>query len=210
MADDSELDYLKTWLLEILRTFTDTIASVVVGTKALKLTSQADAVGNTYAGYYITVLSGDNAGTDYTIVSNTLDDPTVLTVSETIPADLATDVINVFDIEKHVATFETDRNYMMIKGENKALIYPGETIWIDNHFYKKRYMIKLSCETELTHMATINEIVEGCLLYNTTRTGLTSVGVMCNIDFAYAGKCFVQTDGRWNQDLWIDVEWATS
>lgn len=209
MADDSELDYLKTWLLEIIRTFTDTIISVVVGTKALTLTTIGGTL-NQYAGYYITVLSGDNIGTDYTIVSNTNATPTVLTVAETIPADLATDVINVFNIEKHIDTWETRRAYYNVKGANKVLIYPGEVMTIDGLFYKKRYLVKLSAETELTYMAMFNEIVIGAYLYNTTRTGLTSVDVMCNIHIAYVGRSYVENNGRWNQDIWIDVEWASS
>ena len=109
-----------------------------------------------------------------------------------------------------VATFETKRNVGYISGVKKALIYPGETMSISEYFYKKRYLVKLSTETEITHMSIINEIIEGCVLYNTTRSGLTSVSVMCNIHYAYSGRSFVEVNGRWNQDLWIDVEWSTS
>ena len=109
-----------------------------------------------------------------------------------------------------VHTFNTTRKIGLVPGDKKSLIYPGETLSIDGVFYNKRYLIKLSMETEITHMAMINEIIDGCKLYNTTRAGLTSVGVMCNITYVYSGRSFIEVNGRWNQDLWIDVEWVTS
>ena len=109
-----------------------------------------------------------------------------------------------------VETIKTKKNVNYISGTKKALIFPGETLWIDDSFYKKRYLIKLSLDSEESFMSIFNEMVEGCKLYNTTRAGLTSVGVMCNIEIPYTGKGFIEVNGRMNQDIWLDIEWVTS
>jgi len=109
-----------------------------------------------------------------------------------------------------VATFETTKNIGAVTSTKKCLIYPGETLSIDGDFYKKRYMIKLVMETEITMTSIINEIIDGFNLYNESRTGLTSVATMCNVKYVYSGRSFIEPNGRGNQDLWIDVEWVTS
>jgi len=109
-----------------------------------------------------------------------------------------------------VDNFKDTRNIAMILLGKKCLIYPGETLNTDNKFYKKRYLLKLSMETEETMTAIINEIIDGFHLYNTSRAGLTNVATMCNLKYVYSGRSFVEINGRWNQDLWIDVEWVTS
>lgn len=109
-----------------------------------------------------------------------------------------------------VATFETTRNIGNVTTGKKCLIYPGETLSTNNDFYKKRYLVKLSMETEITMTGIINEIIDGFNLYNQSRAGLTSVATMCNVKYVYSGRSFIEVNGRWNQDLWIDVEWVTN
>jgi hypothetical protein len=228
-----------------------------------------------------------------------------------------------------VGEYNTTRNINNVNGVKRALIYVGETLSIDGLFYKKRYLVKLSMENEVTHMAMINEMIQGCYNYNarssghvevsyvtclqksectaessfhfnvagtkyyvwlnvagtdsdpthagetaieadisgsgsattvaevidglidakagvgcdnnaseiltitndvngnvistyddtTTPTGFTITindggitfpAVMCNIQYAYGGRVFVENNGRYNQDLWFDVEWASS
>ena len=105
-----------------------------------------------------------------------------------------------------VKSIETTRNISLVGAAKRALIFPPETMWINGAFYKKRYLIKVSAESEANHMAIVNDIIDGCLAYNKNPT----VATMCNINYAYGGRCFVEINGRWNQDLWIDVEWITS
>lgn len=76
--------------------FDDVIASVVTGTKAITLTTNGGTL-NQYAGYLVFVYSGDNENDVYTVVSNTAATPTVLTVSEVITDNLATDKIRLFN-----------------------------------------------------------------------------------------------------------------
>ena len=109
-----------------------------------------------------------------------------------------------------VDNFKDTRNIGMVTTGKKCLVYPGETLNIDNKFYKKRYLVKLSMESEETMMGMINEIVDGFHLYNTSRAGLTNVATMCNVQYVYSGRSFIEANGRWNQDLWIDVEWVSS
>jgi len=95
MADDSELDYLRTFFEAIHKgtyIFADVVASVNTGTKAVTLTTNG-ATLNQYTDYCLYVVSGDNADDEYTVVSCTAATPTVLTVSETI-TDKFTSAIN--------------------------------------------------------------------------------------------------------------------
>ena len=109
-----------------------------------------------------------------------------------------------------VETFETTRRIDVISGDKKALVYVGELMWIDGKFYKKRYLVKLSMETEITMMAIINEIIIGCYKYNNrTIGGYTYAAPMCNVNLAYGSRSFVTNNGRYKQDLWLDVEFAS-
>ena len=109
-----------------------------------------------------------------------------------------------------VDNFKDTRNIAMVAGTKKCLIYPGETISVDGDFYKKRYLVKISMESEENMTSIINEIIDGFQLYNGARTALTSVATMCNVEYVYSGRSFIEPNGRWNQDLWVDVEWVTS
>jgi len=109
-----------------------------------------------------------------------------------------------------VDNFKDTRNIAMVASAKKCLIYPGETLNIDNDFYKKRYLVKLSMESEENMTSIINELVVGFKLYNESRAGLTSVATMCNVNYVYSGRSFIENNGRWNQDCWIDVEWVSS
>lgn len=75
--------------------FDDVVASVVTATKAITLTTYGGTL-NQYAGHFVAVTGGDNAGDNYTIVSNTAATPTVLTVSDTITDNLATDTVTIY------------------------------------------------------------------------------------------------------------------
>jgi len=76
--------------------FNDVAASVHTGNKEITLTTTGGTL-NQYAGYLVWVYSGDNENDVYTVVSNTAATPTVLTVSEVITENLATDKIRIFN-----------------------------------------------------------------------------------------------------------------
>lgn len=109
-----------------------------------------------------------------------------------------------------VNSYEDKRKLMDVTGEKKCLIEPGELLSVDGSFYKKRYKIKLSLENEANVMSILNEIIEGIFTYNSGASGLTKVSVMCNLKFAYSNKAWVTSKGRWEYDIYIDVEWSTS
>lgn len=90
------------------------------------------------------------------------------------------------------------------------MIYPGETLSVDGSFYKKRYLVKLSLENENNMTSIVNEIVEGIKNYNKRTAGYTYPATMCNLKFAYSAKSFIEGSGRWNLDVYLDVEWCTS
>jgi hypothetical protein len=107
-----------------------------------------------------------------------------------------------------VDTWETKRRVGLMSGDKKALIYPPEILWVNGSFYKKRYKITISMENEANMMSIINEIIEGIRAYNELRTN--AIASMCNLELAYSNKAFVEANGRWNQDFWLDVEWITT
>jgi len=109
-----------------------------------------------------------------------------------------------------VNSYETKRNIEDVAGAKKCLIYPGELLSSDGAFYRKRYLVKLSLENEANMMSIINEIINGTIAYNKRSGSYTYPDVMCNIKFIYTNKSFVSSNGRWNQDVYIDVEWSTS
>jgi len=102
------------------------------------------------------------------------------------------------------------RDVQTIASAKKCLIYPGETLSIDGSFYKKRYLVKLSLENENNMTSIVNEIIEGIKTYNKRGAGYTFPVTMCNLKFAYSGKSFIDGAGRWNLDIYLDVEWSTS
>ena len=109
-----------------------------------------------------------------------------------------------------VKSFETIRKLPLIAGTKKILIEPGELLSTDGPFYKKRYKIKIGLENEANMMSIINEIINGTLNYNKRKAGFTYPTVMCNITFVYSNKGWVTTEGRWEYDVFLDVEWSTS
>ena len=108
-----------------------------------------------------------------------------------------------------VESFLTKRKVGALATAKKALIEPGELLSVDGSFFKKRYKIKLSMDTEVNMMAAINDIIDGASAYSRRAAGFTYPGVMAHIHFVYTNKAYIQ-NGIWKQDIYIDVEWCTS
>ena len=109
-----------------------------------------------------------------------------------------------------VDNYKDCRNLQDVASEKKCLIEPGQFLSSDGAFFKKRYKVKLSLESEENIMSIINEIINGTIKYNKRDGSLTEESVMCNIKFAYSNKSWVTQKGRWKNDIFIDVEWCTS
>ncbi len=109
-----------------------------------------------------------------------------------------------------VSTFETERHITGVGQAKSCLVHPGELLSADGAFFKRRYKIQLSVENEANIMSIINEIIDGTIAYNRRDGSYTEVSVMCNIKFVYTNKSRVDLDGRWNQDIFLDIEWSTS
>lgn len=107
--------------------FTDVVASVNTGTKAITLTTNSGTL-NEWADYKVSVTSGDNTGDKYTIVSNTAASPTVLTVSDTITANLATDVVMIYTEEPTIPS----TNSLAILMNNATKMINAEVRMITN------------------------------------------------------------------------------
>ena len=109
-----------------------------------------------------------------------------------------------------VDSYEDRRQVKTVSSAKKCLVFPGEIISTDGAFYKKRFLVKLSLENEANMTSIVNEIIDGCITYNKRGAGVTIESSMCNINFVYSNKSFVDSDGRYNLDIYIDVEWVTS
>lgn len=108
-----------------------------------------------------------------------------------------------------VESFLTKRKISKLAGAKKALIEPGEILSVDGAFYKKRFKVKLQIDSEVNLITVINEIIDGTIKYNKRDGTLTEVTTMCNIEFVYSNKAFIQNN-IWKQDIYLDVEWVTS
>ncbi len=108
-----------------------------------------------------------------------------------------------------VKSFETQRKVEKIAGVKKCLIEPGELLSVDRSFYIKRFKIKINVATEIVMTSIINEIIDGMVVFNRRGAGYTFPSSMCNIKFVYSNKSYIE-NGRWKNDIYIDVEWVTS
>ena len=131
-------------------------------------------------------------------------------------ADSELEYLVVF-VEEATTTLIVDcyvdrRDVQGVTSAKKCLIYPGETLSIDGSFYTKRYLVKLSLENENNMTSIVNEIIDGIKNYNKRAAlpAFTHPVTMCNLKFAYSGKSFIEPNGRWNLDIYLDVEWVTS
>ncbi|MFX1371335.1 MAG: hypothetical protein ACFFCE_05700 [Promethearchaeota archaeon] len=95
---------------------------------------------------------------------------------------------------------------------HRMLVEPGEVLSADNYRYVKRYKIKLSETNEANLMSAFNNILEGILKFNRreTITDYTRPSVMNYIKLAYSNKAYEQDDGRWYEDIFLDITWSTS
>ena len=129
-------------------------------------------------------------------------------------ADSELDYLVVFIEEVTTAlivdSYEDRRQIKSIANAKKCLVFPGEIISTDGTFYKKRFLVQLSLENEANMTSIVNEIIDGCITYNKRGAGVTIETSMCNINFVYSNKSFVDSDGRYNLDIYVDVEWVTS
>jgi len=214
MADDSELDYLKTFLRAVCSTnqwTAKTVASVVTATKSVTMTAQGGTL-NQWADMSLVVESGDNTNTEYRIVSNTNATPTTLVVKEAIPADLATDVVGCWDGSR-IDTIETTRNIHMINDTQSILVYAGESLSADRIMIKRQYNLQFKDASEGALNANIYALCEGMDKLNAreTITAYTKPASLIGISFLSGGKDYHQmTAGEWYTNIKIIAKWLTS
>ncbi len=217
MADDSELDYIADFLRKVhigTQEFTDTIASVDTGDKELVMTAEGGTL-NQWAGYKVLVHSGTKAGDIYTVVSNTNATPTTLTVSETIVAGLASDVMGLYYYtDGHtVATIQTTRNINLIADTKSILVYAGHVLGFDGLHLSKQYHLQYRDEDEGKLNATIYALIEGIKKLNKREaiTSYTRNTSLVGIDFLLSSKDYFEKAGNhWYANVYIIVKWRTS
>ena len=214
MADDSELDYIKTFLRAVNSTnqwTAKTVASVNTVTKAVTMTAQGGTL-NQWAEMSLVVESGDNTNTEYRIVSNTNATPTTLIIREAIPADLATDVVGCWDGSR-IATIETTTNIHLIEDTQSILVYAGESLSADRIMIKRQYALQYKDATEGALNSSIYALCEGIDKLNAreTITAYTKPNSLVGMSFLSGGKDYHQmTAGQWFANVKIIVKWLTS
>lgn len=120
---------------------------------------------------------------------------------------------------KQCHTSATVNNYTQVKkidlinDTEKMLVYLPERIGVDNNHYTDRYMVKLSETTEITLTAMLSDIMTNIEKLNLRQAvgTFTRPTTMLNIEFHHSNKAFENgKTKRWDQDIYIDVEWSTS
>ena len=109
-----------------------------------------------------------------------------------------------------VSTWDTIRKVSGVTTAKKALIEPGEILSINGVKFIKRYKINLSVATEAIMTSIINEIIEGCIVYNRRGAGYTFPATMNNIDFRGSNKAFIVDSKRWHNSIYLNIKWVTA
>jgi len=98
----------------------------------------------------------------------------------------------------------------------RMLVFPPELMGSDGEdFYWKRYKVQVSESSEANLMTALNNIIIGIKKFNkrTAITGFTyaSCPTMCHIKLANSSPAEAKArNARWDCDIKLDVEWATS
>lgn len=111
---------------------------------------------------------------------------------------------------KHIS--ETG-NLGNIADTQRMLLYPPEIIAVYATRVVKRYLVKISETSEANLTTAINNIQIGVEKCNRREaiTDFTKPSTWCYCEIANGGKAYTNLKtGRFDQDIWIDVEWATA
>lgn len=97
----------------------------------------------------------------------------------------------------------------------RMLVFPGEELGGNENFYTSRYKVKLSENSEVDLMNMKHDIRETCTKHSKRQTiadwTYASHPRVCSIQLINSNKAY--EDGktkRWNQDIFLDVEWSTT
>lgn len=131
--------------------------------------------------------------------------------------DSELDYLRTFMMEAHAAatakSFSEVKNISLINDDDRVLVYPGGLISSQFNHFIKRYRVKLSQTSEITLTTILNDIVDGIEKLNKRIAvgSFTKPNTMCNMKLAYGNKPFENPQTkRWDQDIFIDVEWSSS
>lgn len=215
MADDSELDHIRTFLEAVHKgtlQFSDVVASVTPATKTVVMTTNGGTL-NQWAGYCLYAYSGDNAGTEYTVVSNTNATPTTMIVSEVVPADLATDLVRLYtgSTTKHKSETGQITN---IDDTSRLYIFPGEIMGVEmnTRIIIKRYKVQMYESTEALLSAALKNVIGGLDDLNTRKAiaGYTKPASLYSGKFLNSTKAYENSSTKhWTLDIMLEFKWST-
>ena len=253
MADDSELDYIRTFLSEvttdlIVESFETTrnIGFISGNKKCLVFPGKMYRIDyDTYRSRYRIQLSMENEANMMSII-NEIIDGTILYNKRNLTGKVEITLVICSDKDTIEAESSFHFNvagtkyycWMNVSGTDSDPSHAGETAiecdisaggvvtatqvaeLIDDLINAKG---GVGCDNNGTEILTITNDAKGnvtdCYDDESTPTlfqisindgGYTFPAVMCNIKLVYTGKSWVARNGRWNIELWIDIEWSTS
>lgn len=96
-----------------------------------------------------------------------------------------------------------------INDTQRALVLPGEILFVNDVYFVSRYKLQLSDATEAALTTGIKNLITGTKKYNRRQTGPTQVASMTHISVVSGNKTKeVGTNKRWKIELSIDVVWS--
>lgn len=102
------------------------------------------------------------------------------------------------------------KNISLIADTQRALVYPGELVTINDVYYEKRYKLKTSDATEAALNTGMKNLIVGTKKYNRRLTGVTQVAAMTYITVVPGSQAYEEKNKRWNQDLFLDIVWSVT
>lgn len=181
------------------------------GNRVVTLTDVAGTL-NQYAGKYMVVYSGDQAGTKSLIVSNTEADPTVLTVTDDQEATLAGDLIAIQT--SGIVFMHIKEGSLTDIGDRGGLVFPPEIRGMDFISIEKIHLVKLIDTTEANLSDIINDIIVGTkkLRQSLSIDGYTKPDALINITLINSGNraWFKADNTEATQDIIIIAKWVIS
>ena len=101
------------------------------------------------------------------------------------------------------------RNISSINDAQKALVYPGELLYVNSVYYAKRYRLETSDATEAAITTGFKNLIAGTKKYNRRQTGPTQVASMTYISVSLGKQDEeVGKSKRWKLELKLDVIWS--
>jgi len=124
-----------------------------------------------------------------------------------------TDFLGKVHTTATVKHYSEVRNISNIEGSKRMLVFPPEIMGHYLNVIIKRYKVKISETSETSLMTALNNILDGIDKLNKRETisDYTKPGTLVHAAFVSGNKAYENSNNqRWDQDIYLEFEWATS